>query len=374
MTQPDPRDQPGAADQRWPGWAVDSAVAAAWAAILGAALSGAVGVAALVAAALLWRQRGRRPVTREDVRGWLERRGVADDIRQAIGPAIQGAAVDGWEVGVRSTAAVLDAIESAADPDLLRNPAVSVTVDWSSFVPGRPDAAALVLSGDVDAPVGLLELLERSGVTIESVAAHRLDEVAAVLHDGLEQGRTIDEIALALRGVLDDPRWAHMTAWTETSRAMNAATLAGYAESGIAASEWLTAFDQRVCLRCGRNEDAGPVPLGEPFPTGDEHPPAHPRCRCALIPVIDGQSELDELTDAGLAALGIVVKAAGGRDNLEQWWKHGEGRARWVGTKHPWTALYRGLRRHMSSTRAKRTAGRWYHDVYGHGPTAKGKG
>ncbi|HEX7095456.1 MAG TPA: hypothetical protein VF183_06205, partial [Acidimicrobiales bacterium] len=35
---------------------------------------------------------------------------------------------------------------------------------------------------------------------------------------------------------------------------------------------------------CLDNELAGAVPAGEAFPTGDTYPPAHPACRCLLVP------------------------------------------------------------------------------------------
>ena len=38
------------------------------------------------------------------------------------------------------------------------------------------------------------------------------------------------------------------------------------------------------CPDCDDNSLAGSVPKGEPFPTGDLHPPAHPGCRCIAVP------------------------------------------------------------------------------------------
>lgn len=298
-TTPPPGQPVPPGDLRWPGWAVDVAAAAAGALALASALSAAVGVGALVAALAMWHRSGRRGVTgvtSGDVLDWLARRGVTDDVRQALDAPLRNIMADGWEIGALSAEAIVEHVQAGHD---VRDDAVVASVDWLRFVPGRPDAARLVLSED-GADVGLLELLERAGVTIDSVASTRLDEIAMVLADGLEQGRTIDEIALALRGVLDNAVWAKTTAWTETNRAMSAAALAGYTESGFGASEWMTAFDQRVCPKCGRNEDAGPVPIGEPFPSGDLHPPGHPRCRCALVPVVDADvdfmAELDALT------------------------------------------------------------------------------
>ena len=39
------------------------------------------------------------------------------------------------------------------------------------------------------------------------------------------------------------------------------------------------------CPDCDDNSLAGPQPLGAEFPTGHVHPPAHPGCRCLLVPV-----------------------------------------------------------------------------------------
>ena len=43
--------------------------------------------------------------------------------------------------------------------------------------------------------------------------------------------------------------------------------------------------DDGPCPDCDDNTLAGPTPKGEPFPTGQLHPPAHPGCRCLLVPV-----------------------------------------------------------------------------------------
>jgi hypothetical protein len=60
-----------------------------------------------------------------------------------------------------------------------------------------------------------------------------------------------------------------------------------YAESGVAEVEWSTAEDAKVCPRCDEAEEAGPVPIGTPFPGVEvPAPPGHPRCRCAPIPVV----------------------------------------------------------------------------------------
>lgn len=50
---------------------------------------------------------------------------------------------------------------------------------------------------------------------------------------------------------------------------------------------------------------------------------------------------------------------------LENYWKHGPGAAKWIGTAHPWTNLVEHLAKHMPLTMAKRVASQWFHDVFG---------
>ncbi|MDQ6616372.1 MAG: hypothetical protein M3083_16935 [Actinomycetota bacterium] len=47
---------------------------------------------------------------------------------------------------------------------------------------------------------------------------------------------------------------------------------------------WLVDDTDGPCPDCDDNVLAGEQPKGEPFPTGQQHPPAHPGCRCLLIP------------------------------------------------------------------------------------------
>ena len=50
--------------------------------------------------------------------------------------------------------------------------------------------------------------------------------------------------------------------------------------------EWLAVADpgKDPCADCEDNALAGPQAAGEPFPTGHRSPPAHPGCRCLLLP------------------------------------------------------------------------------------------
>lgn len=285
--EPDPKDGAAATpppvqpDTRWPAWAIDTLLATFWAAAIRKALTHGLDTHALAEA---WTREnaGWQPGdAAPDTLSWLRANGVdTGTIVSILGPVLRDATVVGYSVGQQSAKAALER-------DL--RTAIDVTTDWSDFKPGSVSAARQVLSAD-GMIVHLEDLLDRYGVTISGIAANRRDELAAVLADGLERGESPQTIATALRGLVDDPGWAMTVAWTETNRAQSSAALDRYRIAGKVAKEWFTAHDQRVCPTCFDNEAEGAIPLDQSFSSGDQSPPAHPRCRCALLPA----SKVDE--------------------------------------------------------------------------------
>jgi hypothetical protein len=57
-----------------------------------------------------------------------------------------------------------------------------------------------------------------------------------------------------------------------------------FVASGDHHLRWVVDDDGTPCPDCDDNALAGPTPKGERYPTGQEHPPAHPGCRCVLLP------------------------------------------------------------------------------------------
>jgi hypothetical protein len=64
----------------------------------------------------------------------------------------------------------------------------------------------------------------------------------------------------------------------------------------VSAKEWLTALDDRVCRICSGNEGDGPIALGAYFSSGDDAPPGHPNCRCAIGPAWDVSAANETIT------------------------------------------------------------------------------
>lgn len=246
----------------WAAWQRDEQLARHYAPLISRALLGQINPEQLTEAWLLHKA-DSGPVAA--ALHWLGER-VAGVVR-ALTRVFTGVYTEGYWTGQASAEALLSA----------------GVVDWGGWTPGDPEAARILIER-TGGQLGLQRLLSAAGVTIGSVAQHRLGELAEVLADGIAAGTNADALTRKVAAVLDDPKWAYLVALTEITRAVTAATLDSYGERGTRRADWFTALDDRVCPVCHGNAAAGPVAVGHPFPSGDTGPPAHPNCRCALAP------------------------------------------------------------------------------------------
>lgn len=201
-------------------------------------------------------------------------------------PYLDGAAITGWEaaagplreVGMDPQRTALQpgpfprVIERGVDPITLRDAYVRTYRNLQSI---QTDAAA-------DALRRAIEEGMRSGASTDVVARQLVDEI-----DGLRRTR------------------AEVLARTELARVESESALDRYDEMGVETvrhGEWSTAGDRRVCPICASLE-GNTYPLEEfrngtftytadgdeaPSLTGTYQlrPPAHPSCRCTILPVI----------------------------------------------------------------------------------------
>lgn len=101
----------------------------------------------------------------------------------------------------------------------------------------------------------------------------------------IETGEALPDLVKRLEPTFGRQR-AELIASTEVTRAYAEGNRQAWAEAGIVEKrEWRTAADERVCPICGplHKQQAG---LNEAFEGGIDNPPAHPRCRCWIVPVI----------------------------------------------------------------------------------------
>jgi SPP1 gp7 family putative phage head morphogenesis protein len=150
-------------------------------------------------------------------------------------------------------------------------------IDWDHWKPG--DAATATL---LRPPKAFQELLGRARVTIKDLDQTGYDRVGTALADSIEQGLSDTRAARLINDAIGNPARALSIAITETNRAMSQGAINRYQAAKLEQMEWATSDP---CPTCAMNSGQV-INIGGTFNSGANMPPAHPHCRCAILPVI----------------------------------------------------------------------------------------
>lgn len=111
-------------------------------------------------------------------------------------------------------------------------------------------------------------------------------QVQAAVSEWISNGEPLEALIRELEPAFGRRR-AELIASTETTKAYAEAQKQSYRESGVIQKmEWRTAEDERVCPVCGPLAGRR-AEFDEEFEAGISMPPAHPGCRCWLVPAVD---------------------------------------------------------------------------------------
>ncbi len=147
--------------------------------------------------------------------------------------------------------------------------------------------AGLPVDWDLENPF-VQDVLDALADEVKGVAETTKDEIRALVGRQAAEGWTLDELADALEqsGITRSASRAAIIARTETTRAYSLGSIAAFQVSGVVDRlEWLTAQDEKTCPECSAL-DGRVTDMGKAFDGGVMFPPAHPNCRCALLPVL----------------------------------------------------------------------------------------
>jgi len=111
--------------------------------------------------------------------------------------------------------------------------------------------------------------------------------LGTALSDSIELGLDAESAAVMISKHVASPSRALTIAITEQNRAMSFSTIERYKDAGLAKMEWAVSDPCDVCAK----NDGQVIQIGQSFASGDQQPPAHPHCRCVLLPVIPGMEE-----------------------------------------------------------------------------------
>lgn len=182
-------------------------------------------------------------------------------------PLAEGLTADGWLIGAASAYAVTS----------------GTPVQTGTWQPGDTDAASGTVRG-LGLGRQLEAALQQAGQAAQQVASGMAIAAARALVTAQQAGQAAADAGRAVLAALRDAAHAAASALGQLVQAIGNAAICWYRDQRVGWIEWVTDPTSKICAACAENEEAGPVPAGTPFPSGDENTPAHDRCRCATFP------------------------------------------------------------------------------------------
>lgn len=155
-------------------------------------------------------------------------------------------------------------------------------IDWDNWKPGDKASAVILRK-----PKAYSRLLERTGVIMNEMKRTTFQDIGTSLADAVELGLDAVKASRLIAKHVASPSRALTIAITEQNRAMTAATIQRYKQAEINKVEWEVSDP---CPKCAMNANQVRE-IGQPFDSGSIQPPAHPHCRCVLLPVIPGAED-----------------------------------------------------------------------------------
>jgi hypothetical protein len=123
-----------------------------------------------------------------------------------------------------------------------------------------------------------------AGALAEQLGAALVEPLRARVTRSVDDGGDADEVTSRLRALYRE--WKGQRIGNEVRHYAAAAYAVGALDGATDGAEvrWLVDRTGEPCPDADDNALAGTVRKGEAFPTGDRCPPAHPGCRCLVVP------------------------------------------------------------------------------------------
>jgi len=168
------------------------------------------------------------------------------------------------------------------------NKADDIEINWDNWKPGDK-ATALLLNP----PKGFLDYLTSVNADsyFKKFNKETVINLGTALSDSIAAGLDAESAAVMIGRHVASPSRALTIAITEQNRAMSFGSIQNYKEAGLQKMEWAVSDPCDVCAK----NDGQVIVIGQTFASGDAQPPAHPHCRCVLLPVIPGYEETPDM-------------------------------------------------------------------------------
>lgn len=257
----------GARPKAWAAWSYDHELVNEYTKRLGDAFGAAISQAADLITKW-WH--GQLNVTRA---GLVSQ--VSDLVRRHVGPVLLQLWREAWFLGNRAAKAAV----TGDNPEM------------GKWKPGSHTAAKF----PKDTTAFEAHLNTNGASAINAIASTRMDDLAQAIAGAIRAGDDSSALIAGMPAILNTGPRAAMIAKTEVARTIAAASLERFFKGGVTRKAWVIAPSEEGCLVCRGNRDDGSIPLESAFQSGNIQPPAHPGCRCAVLPTHVNGKELTPL-------------------------------------------------------------------------------
>jgi hypothetical protein len=123
---------------------------------------------------------------------------------------------------------------------------------------------------------------QSAGQLVTGINSTTLKIIQTAIETGIDEQLGVFGTASLLQDTVSNMTQyrSQVIATTEMNDAMSESMLRKLGSIGVEWKQWITGT--QCCDICADNEDSSPIPIDAVFPSGDDRPPAHPNCRCAI--------------------------------------------------------------------------------------------
>lgn len=137
---------------------------------------------------------------------------------------------------------------------------------------------------------------QRAAEMVADITEATRNDLRVIISSGMDSKLSKDQIADLIQsnsdGAFSEDR-SQLIASTEIGIANGQGALSSMDELKALGvdikKQWLP--DSDPCPECQANADQGPIDVDQDFDSGDDASPAHPRCECTIISIINQQGE-----------------------------------------------------------------------------------
>ena len=212
---------------------------------------------------------------RTRARSWLILNVYLDD--EPLRLAVMQAWAEAYVLGAVAASEWLEKTRTA-------NKADDIEINWDKWRPGDTATALRITPTE-----GFIKYLQSVNADsyFKNFNKETIENLGTALSNAITLGLDAESAAVMIGKHVGSASRALTIAITEQNRAMSFSTIQRYQMAGLQKMEWAVSDP---CKICAQNENQI-VEIGQPFKSNDLQPPAHPHCRCVLLPVIPGMED-----------------------------------------------------------------------------------